>query len=78
MTAPEIVPIKLPLASGGMVLMQGRTQFNWLYSVPKRKGGEADRGRINITLRRAMIPYGTENYYQLQRREWRRLQMEQK
>ncbi|KIX98896.1 uncharacterized protein Z520_05357 [Fonsecaea multimorphosa CBS 102226] len=55
--------IKLPLASGDMILMRGSTQSNWLHSIPKRKGPEADRGRINITLRRALIPAGTENYY---------------
>ncbi|EHY59687.1 hypothetical protein HRR83_001039 [Exophiala dermatitidis] len=55
--------LKLSLASGDMVLMRGPTQANWMHSIPKRKGGEADRGRINITFRRAMIPAGTENYY---------------
>ena len=55
--------IKLPLASGDMILMRGPTQSNWLHSIPKRKGAEADRGRINITFRRAMVPAGTENYY---------------
>ncbi|KAL6244511.1 hypothetical protein RBB50_008753 [Rhinocladiella similis] len=59
----ETRDIKIPLASGDMVLMRGSTQSNWLHSIPKRKGGEADKGRINITLRRAMIPAGTENYY---------------
>ena len=61
---PEIAPIRLPMASGDMVLMRGRTQSNWLHSLPKRKGGESEKGRINITLRRAIVPYGTENYYQ--------------
>ena len=61
---PETTTIKLRLASGDMVLMRGRTQANWLHSIPKRKGDEADKGRINITLRRAMVPYGTENYNQ--------------
>ena len=55
--------IKYPLSSGDMVLMRGQTQSNWLHSIPKRKGDEASRGRINITFRRAMIPAGTENYY---------------
>ncbi|KAH0832726.1 DNA repair family protein [Fonsecaea pedrosoi] len=59
----ETKDIKLPLASGDMILMRGPTQSNWLHSIPKRKGGEANRGRINITLRRAMVPAGTENYY---------------
>ncbi|KIW23031.1 uncharacterized protein PV07_11263 [Cladophialophora immunda] len=59
----ETRDIKLPLASGDMILMRGPTQPNWLHSIPKRKGAEADRGRINITLRRALIPAGTENYY---------------
>ncbi|KKY14103.1 putative dna repair family protein [Phaeomoniella chlamydospora] len=62
-TVPELDPIKLPLQSGDMVLMRGRTQSNWLHSIPKRKGVEADKGRLNITLRRALNPGGTENYY---------------
>ena len=62
-TVVETKDLKLPLASGDMILMRGATQSNWLHSIPKRKGTEADRGRINITLRRAMIPAGTENYY---------------
>ena len=59
----ETTPIKLSLVSGDMVLMRGPTQANWLHSIPKRKGADVDKGRINITLRRAMIPAGTENYY---------------
>jgi alkylated DNA repair dioxygenase AlkB len=63
--APETTPIKMPLGSGDMVLMRGKTQANWLHSIPKRtaKSGEAERGRINITFRRARVPGGTENYY---------------
>ncbi|KAL8999890.1 MAG: hypothetical protein Q9188_005788 [Gyalolechia gomerana] len=57
-------PLKLPLASGDMVLMRGKTQANWLHSIPKRKSGESDKGRINITFRKAMVKGGTENYYQ--------------
>lgn len=57
-------PLKLQLASGDMVLMRGKTQANWLHSIPKRKGGESDKGRINITFRKAMVKGGTENYYQ--------------
>ena len=57
-------PLKLPLASGDMILMRGPTQSNWLHSIPKRKGGDSDKGRINITFRKAMVKYGTENYYQ--------------
>jgi len=61
---PETKPFKLPLASGDMVLMRGKTQSNWLHSIPKRTGKNADDGgRINITFRRAMIKGGTENYY---------------
>jgi len=61
---PDAAPLKLPLSSGDMILMRGRTQSNWLHSIPKRKGGEADKGRINITFRKAMVKGGTENYYQ--------------
>lgn len=56
-------PLKLPLATGDMIIMRGETQANWLHSIPKRKGGETGQGRINITLRKAIVPGGTENYY---------------
>jgi hypothetical protein len=47
-----------------MVLMRGPTQANWLHSIPKRTGKNAeDGGRINITFRRAMAKAGTDNYY---------------
>ena len=59
----ESKPMKLPLASGDMILMRGKTQANWEHSIPKRKCGEADNGRINITFRRAMVKGGTANYY---------------
>lgn len=56
--------LKLPLGSGDMVLMRGKTQSNWLHSIPKRTGkNQEDGGRINITFRRAMVKDGTENYY---------------
>ncbi|CAI7607466.1 unnamed protein product [Penicillium crustosum] len=57
--------IKMSLGSGDMVVMRGATQLNWLHSIPKRKGkaGQATRGRINITFRRAVVPGGTNNYY---------------
>lgn len=57
-------PLKLPLGSGDMILMRGRTQSNWLHSIPKRSGkNQEDGGRINITFRKAMVEGGTENYY---------------
>ncbi|KAL4764546.1 alpha-ketoglutarate-dependent dioxygenase AlkB family protein [Aspergillus foveolatus] len=56
-------PLKFSLASGDMVVMRGETQSNWLHSIPKRKGGEAQKGRINITFRKAVVPGGTNNYY---------------
>ncbi|KAM5356215.1 hypothetical protein ACJ41O_002861 [Fusarium nematophilum] len=60
----DVKPLKLPLGSGDMVLMRGRTQSSWLHSVPKRTGrNQEDGGRINITFRRAMVKGGTENYY---------------
>lgn len=62
--AKEAKPLKLPLGSGDMILMRGRTQSNWLHSIPKRTGkNQEDGGRINITFRRAMVKGGTENYY---------------
>jgi alkylated DNA repair dioxygenase AlkB len=60
----ESKPIKFSLDSGDMVLMRGKTQSNWLHSVPKRKGIAVGKGRINITFRRALVKGGTENYYQ--------------
>lgn len=60
----EAKPLKLSLASGDMILMRGRTQANWLHSIPKRSGkDEQDGGRINITFRKAMVKAGSENYY---------------
>lgn len=59
----ETKPMKFPLAGGDMILMKGKTQSCWLHSIPKRKGGEAAQGRINITFRKAMVKGGTENYY---------------
>ncbi|KZM25544.1 uncharacterized protein EKO05_0001904 [Ascochyta rabiei] len=56
--------IKLPLGSGDMVLMRGKTQSMWLHSIPKRAGVDANKGRINITFRKALVRGGTENYYQ--------------
>ncbi|QUC18234.1 uncharacterized protein UV8b_02475 [Ustilaginoidea virens] len=57
-------PLKLALGNGDMVLMRGKTQSNWLHSIPKRTGkNQDDGGRINITFRRAMVKGGTENYY---------------
>jgi hypothetical protein len=55
--------MKFALAGGDMVVMRGETQANWLHSIPKRKGGEAHKGRINITFRKAVVPGGTNNYY---------------
>jgi len=61
---PETKPIKLPLASGDMIFMKGRTQANWLHSIPKRTGKNSeDGGRINVTFRKALVREGTENYY---------------
>ncbi|KAG8530795.1 uncharacterized protein KY384_004152 [Bacidia gigantensis] len=57
-------PLKLPLASGDMVLMRGKTQSCWLHSLPKRKGKGSEGGRINITFRQGVKPYATENYMQ--------------
>ncbi|KAK8168446.1 hypothetical protein IWX90DRAFT_109804 [Phyllosticta citrichinensis] len=56
--------LKLPLASGDMVLMRGTTQGAWLHGVPKRSAKTVgDMGRINITFRKAIVRGGTENYY---------------
>jgi alkylated DNA repair dioxygenase AlkB len=62
-TSEEPKGLKLPLGSGDMVLMRGKTQANWLHSIPKRAGVDAGKGRINITFRKAMVKGGTENYY---------------
>lgn len=45
----------------------GKTQSNWLHSIPKRASNgvraPAIQGRINITFRKNMTAAGTENYY---------------
>lgn len=60
--------LKLKLEGGDCVLMWGKTQSRWLHSIPKRsdKGLKGDRfggGRINVTLRKAVVKAGTGNYY---------------
>ena len=60
----SLPPLKLPLASGDMILMRGKTQANWLHCIPKRKGKGSEGGRINITFRKGVKAYATENYYQ--------------
>lgn len=57
-------PLKMPLASGDMVLMKGKTQSSWLHSIPKRTGKGNEGGRINITFRKGVKRYATENYMQ--------------
>lgn len=59
----EAKPLKLPLGSGDMILMRGRTQSNWLHSIPKRSRKNEVSGRINITFRKAIVKGGTDNYY---------------
>jgi alkylated DNA repair dioxygenase AlkB len=56
-------PRKYELKSGDMLLMRGKTQERWLHSIPKRSGKGTEKGRINITFRKAMVRGGTENYY---------------
>ncbi|WWC61047.1 uncharacterized protein I303_103625 [Kwoniella dejecticola CBS 10117] len=60
-TGKEVKVEKFILEDGDMVVMQGRTQHEWQHSIPKRKnlGG----GRINITFRKGIVKYATENYY---------------
>jgi len=52
---------KFVLTDGDMVVMRGRTQHDWQHSIPKRKSAE---GRINITFRKGVVKYATQNYYQ--------------
>ncbi|WRT67200.1 uncharacterized protein IL334_004166 [Kwoniella shivajii] len=52
---------KFVLEDGDMVVMKGRTQHEWQHSIPKRK---LAKGRINITFRKGIVKYATENYYQ--------------
>lgn len=39
--------------------MRGKTQHKWEHSIPKRAKAE---GRINITFRKGVVQYATENY----------------
>ena len=41
--------LKLRLASGSLVIMSGKTQENWVHSVPKRKSARGSR--FNLTFR---------------------------
>lgn len=57
--ARDIPVQKFTLISGDMVVMRGTTQHKWQHSIPKR--ARAD-GRINITFRKGITLYSTENY----------------
>ncbi|WVR05170.1 hypothetical protein IAU60_002182 [Kwoniella sp. DSM 27419] len=59
-TAKPVPVQKYTLDDGDMVVMRGRTQHEWEHSVPKRKSAE---GRINITFRKGVVRYASENYY---------------
>ncbi|BFZ54712.1 hypothetical protein PYCC9005_001749 [Savitreella phatthalungensis] len=50
---------KTTLRSGDMVVMRGDTQHLWEHSIPKRRSAAP---RINITFRRGVVPYATDNY----------------
>lgn len=60
--ADHKVTWKTCLQPGDMVVMRGSTQAKWDHGVPKRKGKDIGP-RINITFRKAVVRYGTENYY---------------
>ncbi|WVW83009.1 hypothetical protein I302_105025 [Kwoniella bestiolae CBS 10118] len=59
-TGKEVPVEKFTLEDGDMVIMKGKTQHEWEHSVPKRKSA---KGRINITFRKGIVRYATENYY---------------
>lgn len=50
--------LKLPLASGSLLIMRGPTQKYWLHQVPKRLGRSAPGPRINLTFRRILTGAG--------------------
>ncbi|OCF36430.1 hypothetical protein I316_01679 [Kwoniella heveanensis BCC8398] len=60
-TGKPVPTEKFELEDGDMVVMRGRTQHEWMHSIPKRKNA---RGRINITFRKGVVRYATENYNQ--------------
>lgn len=60
---PETKPLELPLASGDMILTWVPLRpIGCTASLSGKVGGGA--GRINITLRKALVRGGMENYYQ--------------
>ncbi|WVQ70002.1 uncharacterized protein L199_008226 [Kwoniella botswanensis] len=59
-TGNSVAVEKFVLEDGDMVVMKGKTQHEWEHSIPKRKSA---KGRINITFRKGIVKYATENYY---------------
>lgn len=57
------ITFRTHLRNGELLLMRGTTQAAWDHSISKRKGVGTGLGRINVTFRKAMVRYGTENYY---------------
>ncbi|WWC89973.1 uncharacterized protein L201_004902 [Kwoniella dendrophila CBS 6074] len=59
-TGKSVNTEKFNLEDGDMILMKGKTQHEWQHSIPKRSKA---KGRINITFRKGIVKYATENYY---------------
>ncbi|GAA5915449.1 hypothetical protein JCM6882_007895 [Rhodosporidiobolus microsporus] len=60
--APPSAPLHythtLPLASGSLLVMQGRTQEKWKHQIPKewgKKTGKVTEGRISLTFRQLVF-----------------------
>ena len=47
----DLDTIRLRLEAGSLLIMEGKTQSNWLHSIPRRRGRNARGERINLTFR---------------------------
>jgi alkylated DNA repair dioxygenase AlkB len=57
-TRPDVSPVRIPLSSGSVLVMQGTTQRCWLHGIEKKT--RAHGPRINLTFR--LIHQNTADY----------------
>ena len=53
-TRTDLTPVKIPLTSGSLLLMQGATQSHWKHGI--NRSARPCGPRINLTFRRVVSP----------------------
>lgn len=56
-TRKDLEPVKIPLETGSLLIMEGATQEHWHHSIPRRRGKNSPGERINLTFRKILSQY---------------------